>query len=396
MGCHTGIVMKVKITQQLISGITPTGQSFTISDDGRGAIPGFHARVSAKGNVVFYQYYKTHSGERRNFKIGSARDWTVESARDKAQEIRVIVRKGGDPHADKQEVKREELASAGRNFRNFLFGLYKDIELVKLKTGDQILKRVEAIALDAGIMEKDLLHIRTIDLEKWRAKRLKAGIAVTTLNRDITAIRSVIKSAVRLLELEENPLKGLKNLKIDHDGRVRYLTPEERNRLDIILNDDRTYMRPLVYLALNTGMRRGEMLSLLWSDINFNTGVISLRAEETKTRKSRHIPLNDQARSVLMEWRGNRQLSGLVFPSPRTGQQLVSLATVWEKLMNKSEINDFRVHDMRHDFASQLVMKGADILSVSKLLGHASIQMTMRYAHLAPDHLKGTISLLDS
>ncbi|MGI1672020.1 MAG: site-specific integrase [Neptuniibacter sp.] len=388
--------MKVKITQQLISGITSTGKSYTISDDGRGAIPGFHARVSAKGNVVFYQYYKTHSGERRNYKIGSAQDWTVSTARDKAQEVRVIVKKGGDPHGEKQAIKREELASSGRNFRNFLFGLYKDIELVKLKTGDQILKRVEAIALDAGIMEKDLLHIRAIDLEKWRARRLQAGIAVTTLNRDITAIRSVMKAAVRLLELEENPLKDLKHLKTDHDGRVRYLTSEERYRLDAVLNEDRTYMRALVYLVLNTGMRRGEVLSLLWSDINFNNGVITLRAEETKTSKSRHIPLNTQSRSVLAEWKSNRQLSGLVFPSPRTGQQIVSLAKAWENLMKKSQINDFRFHDMRHDFASQLVMKGADILSVSKLLGHASIQMTMRYAHLAPDHLKGAVALLDN
>ncbi len=388
--------MKVKITQQVISGIISTGESYTISDDGRGAIPGFHARVSAKGNVVFYQYYKTHTGDRRNFKIGSSNDWTVASARDKAQEIKVLVKKGGDPHAEKQTIKREVLATSGRNFRNFLFGLYKEIELVKFKTGDQVLKRIEAIALDAGIMEKDLLHIRSIDLEKWRSKRLKAGIAVSTLNRDITAVRSLMKSAVRLLELEENPLKNLKSLKDDHDGRVRYLTFDERNRLNNALNDNRTYMRPLVFIALNTGMRRGEILTLLWSDINLHRGVITLRAEETKTRRSRHIPLNIEALSVLNEWRGNRELDGLVFPSPRTGQVMVSLANAWEKLMKKAQINDFRVHDMRHDFASQLVMKGADILSVSKLLGHTSIQMTMRYAHLAPDHLKGAVALLDS
>lgn len=388
--------MKVKITQQLISSTKPRDKQFTISDDGRGAIPGFHARVSPKGNVVFYQYYKTHEGERRNYKIGSARDWTVAAARDKAEEIRLSVRKGGDPHGDRQDAKQEQLASSGRNFRNFLYGLYKEVELVKFKTGDQVLQRIEAIANDAGIMDKDLLHIRPIDLERWRSKRLKEEIAVSTLNRDITAIRSLMKAAVRLLELETNPLKGLKNLKDDYDGRVRYLSPEERKRLDIALNNDRSYMRPLVYLALNTGMRRGEILSLQWSDIDFRTGLISLRAEKTKTRKSRHIPLNKISKSILEEWKGNRAMDGLVFPSPRTGKEMVSLANAWEKLISNAQINDFRVHDMRHDFASQLVMKGADILSVSKLLGHSSIQMTMRYAHLAPDHLKGTVALLNS
>lgn len=388
--------MKVKITQQLISGIVATGQSYTISDDGRGAILGFHARVSAKGNVVFYQYYKAHSGERRNHKIGASKAWTVATARDKAQEVKALVKKGGDPHAERQAVKCAELATSGRNFRTFLFGLYKDIELVKFKTGDHVLKRIEAIALDAGIMDKDLLHIRPIDLEKWRSKRLKAGITVSTLNRDLTAVRSLMKSAVRLLELEENPILGFKNLKDDKDGRVRYLAPDERSRLDGILNHDRTYMRPLVYLALNTGMRRGEILSLCWADINTSNKIITLRSEVTKNRRTRHIPMNEVVLSVLDEWKGNRRLEGFVFPSPQTGQKMVSIANAWDKLMTRAQVNDFRVHDMRHDFASQLAMKGADLLSVSKLLGHSSIQMTMRYAHLAPDHLKGTVSLLDS
>ena len=122
-------------------------------------------------------------------------------------------------------------------------------------------------------------------------------------------------------------------------------------------------------LVLNTGLRRSEALSLSWEQVNLgNSPHLTVLAAYAKSRKTRHIPLNAVAVKDLKRWGRQGSMKGLVFPSAGGGE-LKSIKTAWGKLMRDAKIEDFRFHDLRHDFASQLVMKGVDLYRVKELLG---------------------------
>ena len=145
------------------------------------------------------------------------------------------------------------------------------------------------------------------------------------------------------------------------------------------------YLTPMVLLAMHTGLRRGELFSLAWDHVDLNKATITVAGDRAKSGKTRHIPLNSEAVYALKTW--NKQCSShkLVFPS-KDGQQLNNVRKAWGNVLKDSDINNFRWHDLRHHFASRLVMAGVDLNTVRELLGHADLAVTLRYAHLAPEH----------
>jgi integrase len=155
------------------------------------------------------------------------------------------------------------------------------------------------------------------------------------------------------------------------------------------------HLKPIVLLALNTGMRRGELFNLKWEDVHFAGQILTVVGETAKSGKTRHIPMNKEALSVLRDWHEQRKESELVFPSA-DGGRLDNIKTSWEGLIKAAQIKNFRFHDLRHDFASKLVMAGVDLNTVRELLGHADIKMTLRYAHLAPEKLAAAVAKLNA
>ena len=151
----------------------------------------------------------------------------------------------------------------------------------------------------------------------------------------------------------------------------------------------------MVIISLNTGIRQGSLFRLRWSDIDFQEGILSVPQLVEKTGKLVHIPMNPEVMETLEVW--HRQARGkneLLFPSPKTGVEMDNCKSAWEKLLLDAGIENFRWHDMRHDFASQLVMKGVDLNTVRELMGHADMKMTLRYAHLAPQVKRAAVELL--
>ena len=140
-------------------------------------------------------------------------------------------------------------------------------------------------------------------------------------------------------------------------------------------------------------MRRGETFNLKWSAVNFDTKTITVRGETTKTNDTRHIPMNRETLSTLTDWKNQSTESQYVFPG-QTGERLEDVKSAWSKLLERSNIERFRWHDMRHDFASRLVMAGVPLNTVRELLGHADIKMTLRYAHLAPATKAAAVELI--
>jgi integrase len=140
-------------------------------------------------------------------------------------------------------------------------------------------------------------------------------------------------------------------------------------------------------------MRRGELFDLKWSAVNFDTKTITVAGDTTKTSDTRYIPMNKEVMSVLEDWKKQAGTSRYTFPS-QGGGRLEDVKSAWLKLLERAKINGFRWHDMRHDFASRLVMAGVPLNTVRDLLGHADIKMTLRYAHLAPGTKAAAVELI--
>jgi integrase len=151
----------------------------------------------------------------------------------------------------------------------------------------------------------------------------------------------------------------------------------------------------MVLLSINTGLRRGEVFNLKWVDINFQRMILTVVGATAKSGSTRHIPLNKEALATLEGWKKQSPSdAGHVFIG-KNGGRFDNVCTSWETVLSDAGIREFRWHDMRHHFASMLVMNGVDLNTVRELLGHGDIKMTLRYAHLAPQVKADAVAKLD-
>lgn len=241
-------------------------------------------------------------------------------------------------------------------------------------------------------------------VEAWQARLLseprpgrgkgtmRGPLSVASVNRRLACFKHMLTKAHEWDMIPRETLDRLRRVKLhrEENRRLRYLSTEEIRRL---IAAAAPHLRPIIIFALNTGCRRGEILNLTWDRVDLRHGFIYLT--ETKSGKAREIPINQTLRAVL-EKLPRRIDSDLVFFNPETGGRWQELKRSFATACRIAKIQDFRFHDLRHTFASHLVMAGVDLTTVSRLLGHASLTMTLRYAHLAPDHLQTAVNVLDT
>jgi len=347
--------------------------------------------------------------------LGRADRLTPDQARELARQVFGDVAHGKDPQAENRKRRAGTL-------RDFLEDQYRPWAEANRKTGTQTVRRVLAVFPDA-ILNRSLPALTGFPLEQWRSARRRAGIRDTTINRDLDAIRAVLSKAVEWGLITEHPLRPVKRAKVDTIGRLRYLSPAEETRLRAALdvrdasrrdgrrrfNAWRTargyktlpdfgnypdHLAPITLLALNTGLRRGELLALIWADVDLVAARLTVRGASAKTGLTRHIPLNSEAVDTLKTWRPkDAEGDDLVFPGP-DGGPMFSLKTAWSKVATGAGLKNFTFHDLRHTFASKLVQAGVDLNTVRELLGHSDIKMTLRYSHLAPEHKAAAVAKL--
>ncbi len=236
---------------------------------------------------------------------------------------------------------------------------------------------------------KYLEEIGDQDIDKLRRRMIKERPVM--FNRVLATLSHLYTIAIEYGYIDAKPFNTRKK-RIKETNRLRYLLPDEATRLLDACTD---HLRPVVEVALHTGLRRGELLSLrLGREVNLEERMISLGIEtKTKNNEIRYVPLNDTAYNVLRQAAEGKKIGDHIFTWK--GKELTSVKRSWASALRAAEVEDFHFHDLRHTFASNLAMQGVDLLVLKELLGHKDIKMTLKYAHLSPDHRAKAVSVLD-
>ncbi len=232
---------------------------------------------------------------------------------------------------------------------------------------------------------KYLYTITIKDIEKFKVERA-SQVAPATVNRELATLKTMFSKAVLWEKLHDNVTKPVKFLN-EPKGRLRFL---EREEIVKVLTNCNKKLRPIVVLALNTGMRRGELFGLKWHDVDFKNNIITLL--DTKNGEKREVYINEQVKTALIRVRKHPE-SQYIFCNS-LGKPHHDIRKSFFTALKKSGIKDFHFHDLRHTFASQLVMSGIDINTVRELLGHKDIRMTLRYSHLSPSYKRRAVDIL--
>ncbi len=215
-----------------------------------------------------------------------------------------------------------------------------------------------------------------------------------TVNRYMAALSHAFNIAIKEWGwLDDSPMRQVRKPK-EPRGRVRVLSDEERQRLlKVCQASPNPYLYPVVVLALSTGARKMEILSLAWKDVDFGRSVIVIH--ETKNDEPRAIPLTGRAFGLMKNLSRVRRLdSHLVFPG-QNPRRPIDIRAAWDTAVKKADIQDFRFHDLRHCAASYLAMNGASLAEIADVLGHKTLQMVKRYAHLSEQHTAGVVARMN-
>jgi integrase len=417
-----------KLSKRTAESAQPAAKPYRIHDD---HVRGLHLRVQPSGvksYCVVYQRNQTKT-------LGKYPVLTLQRARELAKKVL----------ADPAGAKSPKKAKAD-TLRAFLDDHYGPWVKAERKAGAATVANLKAQFAD--YLDKPLTSISAFGIERFKADRLRDDISPATVNRDLARLSGCLTKAIEWKMLTEHPVRGVKPAKGGDEHRIRYLNADEEKALRKALGERekahqkrrmsgnawRTargrdalpalpaycdHLAPMTLVSLNTGLRRGELTSLTWADINLERKVLTVRAGYAKSGKARHIPLNSEAVDVLKRYK--KQHEGEVRrraeldrdrvpvsrqtdkspPKPTSENALSgrlfavqSIKKAWGALMADAKLQDFRWHDLRHTFASKLVMAGVDLNTVRELLGHADIRMTLRYAHLAPEHKAAAVEKL--
>lgn len=381
----------------------PRSRPFEIYDT---RLSGFTLRVQPSGVRSYY----ARVGRNRRFALGKVDVVAPDEARAKCHQILGNIAHGRHPLDGISGV-------AGITLGQFIDDIYTPwVRANRPRTAGNTLDKLRL--LFGSWFAEPLSAITVERLELWKSRRLNKGLKGTTVTRDLYALSSVLTRAVRVGRLTANPVKKVEKPRIDRCPKVRFLDSDEELRLRRVLHERDQAIRatraamnlrrsrrgedllsalphfgdhltPAVLLSMNTGLRLGETRKLRWSSIDLARRWLTVDGGHAKSRQTRHVPLNQEACRVLTQW---REQSG---PGPQVFEIATSFKTAWGRALAQAGISRFRWHDLRHHFASRLVQTGVPLNTVRDLLGHASVAMSLRYAHLAPDQRCEAVAKLD-
>jgi integrase len=222
------------------------------------------------------------------------------------------------------------------------------------------------------------------DEERRERKR-----SLATVNNHLRVLSKIFSLALNAELVDSNPCFKVRKFR-PNNRRLRVLSDHEE--IELLMKLERNQLvRNIVIFALNTGLRRGEIFNLQWSDVDFERERMIVR--KTKSSKERFVPMNSTVRKLLFSM---ERTSEYVFPSPRKGGRLVDLRKSFSGALREAKIKNFRFHDLRHTFATRLADEGTDIFTLKEILGHAEIKTTMIYVHANGEAGRRAVEKLDA
>lgn len=387
-------------------------------------LKGFVLRVLPSGRMVFTMVY----ARGKRVTIGTTESLEPSQARMIAKQyegdhLKASHGLGEDPIAKKKQKQTD-------TYEQFLDTLYKPHLEATLRKGVNNHENVKETMATlksrfADFLKLSLSEITPLLIEKWRQRRRQEGVKPASINRQLNDLRACLNRAVKWGALASSPFDKIEPMKTDSSAKVRYLSKEEETRLRAALDAREArmkaarqsanawrsergrpeyadlsesafadHLKPAVLLSLNTGLRQGELFSLKWADVSFEQSSLTVVGDTAKDGETRHIPLNPEALEILKHWKMQPGIKCQWVFHGADGKPFDNVRTSWTGILEDAEIKDFRWHDLRHTFASNLVMAGVDLNTVRELLGHSDYKMTQRYAHLAPKHKQDAVDRL--
>jgi integrase len=411
--------MKARLTERRVDLLKARGSRYDVRDD---VVPGLLVRVGSRGHKTYYLDYYDGDGKRSKYRIGSADAVTLVNARREARKRAADVAAGDNLNGVKRERRKQIVVQQQQILGVFVEQIYTKWRNAERRRADEDLARLE---LHFGQWyQLPMSQITEAKVLDWRQERLLKGMSPKTVNRDIACLMAVFSHALRVEIIPESPLRNFKQLKVDLRERVRFLSAVEESCLRQYLEDreaskrqgrinhnrflrDRKiplkpavdehqyydHITPLILLAVNTGCRPEELLTLEWRDIDFVHKNLTVRGVLSKNSRTRHIPLSSEAVRAAKRWKSSpgSSRSGLVFPGAK-GLPMDRMPRAITRIIAACKLDDFRPYDFRHTFASKLALAGVDLNTIRELMGHETIQMTLIYAHLTQDHRRQAIA----
>jgi integrase len=346
------------------------------------ALRGIFERPPHSGD--FWINYRDGSGKRHRERIGSLSD-AVEALRSRQRDV-----------ADGRfTAPRARARARSLTFRELALESLEHKRLrIRPRSYDTDRRRLDAVlrrigAVPVAEITPQLLANLFLDLGRNGAvpgRLSRGGLTGSTLNRYRSLISSIFTWAIQVGRLEVHPLGAVKRYP-ENPSRVRYLLEDEEKRLRDVIRRDCPAREAELDLALYTGMRKGEQLTLKWSDVDLANGT----ARVCGKTGVRPVHLNESAKRALVQLE-RQEGARTTFVSPDTKNTDQKEWPRWfQKCITKAGIDNFHFHDLRHTFASRLAMAGADLLSLARLLGHSKVTQTEKYAHLSPSHVRDAV-----
>jgi len=371
-----------KLTKRFVEAITPSNAATVKYWDSE--IKGFGVVVLPSGRRTYCVQYRNAEGIKKRLKIGVHGQITTEEARILAKKHLGEVAHGHDPQEKKKENKN--LLTIKALVKDYL---ERHAQNKRPKSFREDLKLLNNIIIPM-LGERKVAHITRRDIESIH---LQLKNTPYQANRVLALLSKMFSLAVGWNWCSDNPVRGIQ--KYQEEKRDRWLDEEELQRLWAVLEKYNHHLTTHVFkLLLLTGARKGELLQATWEQLDLEKSIWTKPSHLTKQKKKEHLPLSDNAIDVLNELKQFRkEYSPYLFPSKIEGQPLQEIKTFWKKVIKEANLENVRIHDLRHTHASHLVSSGLSLSIVGKLLGHTQASTTQRYAHIANEPLRKATSL---
>ena len=339
-------------------------------------IVGLKLLVSKQGRKFFFLRYSFNK-RKRAIKIGEYGPLSLLEARQACNELKATINKGIDPQEEKSLLRQIP------TFGQFVSDHYLPYAIANKRSAccDESKLRIHLLPL---LQNRRLDQIATTELQRY-FDQLRTAYKPSTVNRHISLLSRMLKLAVNWGFIEKNPVIGIRKLQ-ENNERHRYLSDDEIGRfIDEARQDQNPVAGALFEFLLYTGVRKQEALDARWEHVDLQKRTWFI--PRSKNGKLRHVILNPMAIGLLE--RQSRLLGNpFVFPGKIDGKQLTNPQKAFNRVLTKISITNFRIHDLRHSFASLAINNGASLYEVQHLLGHSQAKTTSRYAHLGDDTLR--------